>query len=303
MVKTVESAGSKPMSVFCSADRLRSSKPAPSNRISDNATSLTSNVDRVQRGRFVPTEPRCPSARDNDTRERLGDGPSPKITVVARTIVRAKAKVGASKRTSSRRGRLAGASAVRTSMPHREKQTEDAADDGENQILGQQIGHDAATPSAESRSYCDLAVARSATDQQEIGHVRTRNQQHHGDGGQQHDERQLDAPDRAVVEALHHDGDVGIVAVKIAFEGGSNGRHFTLRRLHGRAVREATDPVQIHAPTTTLFVVVADGHPKTRRSESRSHGAQRPQWATAGHISTVCDSTSGLAPSRSCQKP
>ena len=72
------------MSVFCSADRLRSSKPAPSSRTSDSATSLTSSVEsrparsvRAHRSRAAPAPATTRRARDSAT------GPSPKITAVA----------------------------------------------------------------------------------------------------------------------------------------------------------------------------------------------------------------------------
>ncbi len=65
--------------------------------------------------------------------------------------------------------------------PHAEQQAGDPAERREQQALGQQLADDAARPAPSATRTRELAAARRAARQQEVGDVRARDQQHEAD--------------------------------------------------------------------------------------------------------------------------
>ena len=74
--------------------------------------------------------------------------------------------------------------------PQVERQAEDDGKPGEKDAFSQKLLHQPPSAAAERRTHCQLALARSRTDQQQIGDVGARNQQNEGHRAhQRHDHR------------------------------------------------------------------------------------------------------------------
>ena len=123
-------------------------------------------------------------------------------------------------------------------------------------------------------------------------------------GAEQHDERELDAADRSIVQRLHHHGRVEVVARELTLEPRGDRRHLLLRRGGVHAGREPPDAVEIHAAASALLVVVADRQPEPRPAReveaARRDADNRPR--DAADLDRLADHIA-RPPSRSCQKP
>ena len=94
----------------------------------------------------------------------------------------------------------------RVHQPVGERHPERAADEREHQALGDELAHDDTARRAQRRAHGQLAPARGAAGEQQVGHVRARDQQHEADGPQQQPERRLRlAGHEVVAEGLDAD--------------------------------------------------------------------------------------------------
>ena len=76
--------------------------------------------------------------------------------------------------------------------PRRQAETQNAAQDREQHALDEQLPDDAPAAGAQGDTHRDFARSLGGTRQQQIGHVRARDQQHERDGAHQREEDQLD---------------------------------------------------------------------------------------------------------------
>ena len=283
-MKTLRSRDSKPRSVCCIDCRLRSSRPAPSSSTSDSATSATRSAERVQRACAAPSGDRCLSSDASGTRDTCSAGPSPKSAVVAQTTSAAKASAGRSNCTASSRGRFAGASAFSASMPHTAStspSTPPAA--ASTRLSVSRYDSSRALSRAERRAHGHLVPPRGAADEQQVRDVGARDEQHHRDRAEDHEEREPHVADGAIVQRLHHHGDVGVVGRIFALQSRRQRGHLLLRGLGRCAVGEMPDAVEVHAAASALCVVGPNRRPQpcaVREVETaRSDADNRPRRA------------------------
>ena len=84
--------------------------------------------------------------------------------------------------------------AQRVRPPHGQQQSQQPAERGEDEALGEKLPHEAAPAAAERGPDRDLAVARRGARQQQVGHVRAADQQDEADRAEQHHQRGPDLP-------------------------------------------------------------------------------------------------------------
>ena len=92
-------------------------------------------------------------------------------------------------------------------MPSAEAQR--AADQRQQHIFGQQLPHDAAAGRAHRRADRDLAFSRGGPHEQQVRDVRAGDEQHEGDGANQHEQRRPDVADHPFLQQLHAEAALG----------------------------------------------------------------------------------------------
>ena len=173
-------------------------------------------------------------------RASFSDGANPNSSVVSITIAIANAKAGRSKRTSSSRGRFAGATSFSASMPQAaSNKPPHAAGQAQQHVLGEQVREHATVAGAERHAHGHFALPRGAADNHQVGDVGAGDQQHQHHRAQQHHQRQLHAAHGAVLQRLHHHRDVGVVVGERLLERRGNRRHLLLRRFGRGAIGAA----------------------------------------------------------------
>ena len=177
------------------ATKLRASRLAPTIRMTAKAAST---ISRMSRRRWARA-PRNPlpddrsallNASERSTRAPRAAGASPAASAATSVVSAQKTSTERSSATASRRGSLGGA--IAGSAPHqppREHQAERAARDREDRVLGEQLARDPRAAAADRRPDGELALAREAAREQEIGDVRARDDQHQRDGDGQDRQR------------------------------------------------------------------------------------------------------------------
>ena len=90
----------------------------------------------------------------------------------------------------------------RAAAPEREQDAGRGAEQRQQQALDQQLARDEPARRAERQPDAQLALPRGGLREQEIGHVRARDEQHHRDDAEQHEQR--------LAVALAQTGDAGV---------------------------------------------------------------------------------------------
>ena len=192
--------------------------------------------------------------------------------------------VGTSKRTSSRRGRLAGANAFRRSSPHHvDSETQPAAGDGQHQVLGQQVAHHACGVRRRARcapqSRCCRARRAPAP-----GWRRSRTRSAAPSPRRRAARRARVARCRPCGRAASAPSpSVSKLALgNCCSSAAAMAAISCCAAIGAAAVGEPSDAVQVDAAAPALLLVVAHGQPQTRaRSGNRSRAARHRQSATA----------------------
>ena len=84
-----------------------------------------------------------------------------------------------------------------------ENHSEHAAGEREDDALGQELTHDASPARANRSANRDFAAAPGRSHQQQVRHVRARDQQHEPDRAREHEQRRPHVADEHVLDALH----------------------------------------------------------------------------------------------------
>ena len=99
------------------------------------------------------------------------------------------------------RGRLPGASATSSrSAPNASPRPTTPPTSAERHALHQQLAGDPSRAGAERRAHRELLLPRLGADQQQVGDVRARDEQHHADRAHQHPQHALDVADEVVLQ-------------------------------------------------------------------------------------------------------
>ena len=206
-------AGSKPSGTARTARRLCTSSPAAISTAVASAISVTTSAlrNRVP----APRTPRLDRVTDIavSTREARHAGAMPKSRPVstARAVVTPSTR-GSSVDMTEPAERPRNQQRQQAERLRRDDDAEDAAGDGEQQALRQQLAHEAAPIRAERRADGHLARAAGGVRQHEIGDVDARDEQDAPDRDDERDERRSRVADVVVEQrhGVHADAVVGL---------------------------------------------------------------------------------------------
>ena len=200
---------SKPGSTCRSRLKLRISRPDPASSTIASAIWPTTSPPR-RPGRPPVRMPRLPWRSDCACALRLIRiaGSAPNARLVSSESAAAKASTPLSTRTSARRGTPCGWSASKAVHQHpREQDPGDAAREGQQQALREELAHDAALPGAERRAQRELALAAGDAREQQVRDVDARHEQHQAHRAEQHEQGPARVADRRLVQRAHHAAD------------------------------------------------------------------------------------------------
>src|SRR3984885_5816970 len=164
-----------PSCTLCSVSKLLMSNPAPATRMTDSATSATTPPCRKRRAEGPPPARRtlCLSAEFKSTRNTCSAGASPNTRLATREIASANSKTPPSMPASDSRGTSCGANATIVFTPQYATTTPTSA-----------------APSADRSANRNLSRPPDGARQQHVRQVRARNQQHHSNRSQHHQQGQ-----------------------------------------------------------------------------------------------------------------
>ena len=162
---------------------------------------------RTRARRFGRT---CAARPCTSGREARTAGTSPKTIADTSAAPAANAITAGSIATCCRRGRLSGPSAISSRMPvHASPHAGDRRRRGEHQALREQLAHEARPRAAERRPHRQLALARGRAHEQQVRHVRARDEQHERDGAHERQDRGPHVGDEILVHRLDADVHAG----------------------------------------------------------------------------------------------
>jgi hypothetical protein len=143
--------------------------------------------------------------------------------------------------------------------PAREQQTHEGRRQRQDDAFGQQLPHDAPPAGAERRAQGDLAPARGAAGQQQVRDVAARDEQHHPDRGEQHEEPRLVVADEAVSERRRRVAQLAGILRKVVTEPYRDGLELLLRLLRRRA--------RLQSPVDAEVVLVVQDFLRRRKRD------------------------------------
>ncbi len=97
---------------------------------------------------------------------------------------------------------------------------ERAAEQREDQALGQQLADEPPVAGTQRGAERELAPALNASGEQQVGHVDAGDHQHQGHGGEEREERRLDAPGEVVPEGVDGECRAGSVGIDVELRQG-----------------------------------------------------------------------------------
>ena len=178
-------------------------RPAPVSSASVNVSSATTRPEVSQRARAPPDWPRPPSFISSlrFVLETCSAGASPNTMPVARQITAKYPNTAKSRLKTIQYGLPTSATAASNNRTPTavEAQPEQPAKARQHDALDEELPHDSSAARAERRAHGHLARPVRGARQQQVGHVRARNQQDESDRAEQRQEHQADG---SAVEAL-----------------------------------------------------------------------------------------------------
>src|SRR5204862_239442 len=138
-------------------------------------------------------------------------------------------------------------------------------DDREHDALGQKLPDQAASSGAERRADRHFLLSYSAAREKKVGDIRASNQQNSGDGGKQHDQRELEVVHQELLKRPYARRSIGVrFRIRDAKAAGDR-RELCLRLLERHAGAEVPDGIKKSG--------AAFGHPLR---DERFGGKRRP---------------------------
>ena len=148
------------------------------------------------------------------------------------------------------RGMFCGTALISAAVPHsRNEQTDEPAERGEHNTLGQQLPNDTRPARAERRAQRDLLPAHGSAREQKIGHVRIRDQEDADDRAEQNIERGPHVADQVLAQRLHERRRSRLLVSGYCFsEARGDGREIGLRLCDRDARFQARDRLRLWLP-------------------------------------------------------
>ena len=194
-----------PASTLIRFQKLRSNSPAPITRTTASATSAATRPLR-SRARVAPAVDRCPDSFNvmlTVCWRRFTSGASPNSIPVTTETTTVKARTTGSREMSAARGnavRIRGQERAETGKG--DSDADGAADQREQDSLGQELSKDPPATRAECGPDGELTLTRFGARQQEVGEIGAGDEQHEPDRTLQHPQRLADAADHVVLQPV-----------------------------------------------------------------------------------------------------
>ena len=151
-------------------------------------------------------------------------------------------------------------------QPVGESQANDRPDRCQHDALGEQLSRDPPSTGAQGSSQSDFATPRGRSCEQEVGHVRTGDQEQDSRSAEEDQDCRAEIPHHRILERSRRDSVAAVRAGILLLQPVGDDSHFPPRRFHGRTGSHAAEDVEdSHTPGKHL-VVDADGEPYQRRS-------------------------------------
>ena len=179
--------------------------PAAISRTSDSATSQTISTRRVRTPTALSCRPPSFSASFRSERPARNAGSPPARTPVRIDTPTTKTRHGASMESRWRAAPDPRAARHRARTRASHEEPGGAAGDREHERLDQHLLEDARAAGAERGADGELFAPRERASEQQVGDVRAGDQEHEGDGGEEHDERHPHVADDQLLQR-HDDG-------------------------------------------------------------------------------------------------
>ena len=174
-------SGLKPGDTRVSAEKLRSSRPAPTSSTSARAISATTSIDRMRRWRALPEPPRLSSLSDSRMSNRVAcsAGTTPKTRPVTHRERQREQRHGPVDGDALRARQPRGhGRRQQRHAPRRQQQAGRAAGAREHEALDEQLPDDARAAGADRDAHGHFFLPADRAREQQVGDVRARNQQH-----------------------------------------------------------------------------------------------------------------------------